>query len=138
MPGFDTVIDHLRLGDNVVWQVDSVFDYRMVVDPFVAQAGADGRKLVYVRFGRHEPLMDDSPEVITHHVDASMGFESFATEVNAIVEREGMRAFYVFDCLTDLLEYWYSDLMIGNFFKVTCPFLYELDTIAYFAPMSDS
>jgi len=133
MPGFDTVIDHLRLGDNVVWQVDSVFDYRMVVDPFVAQAGADGRKLVYVRFGRHEPLMDDSPEVITHHVDASMGFESFATEVNAIVEREGMRAFYVFDCLTDLLEYWYSDLMIGNFFKVTCPFLYELDTIAYFA-----
>jgi len=23
--------------------------------------------------------------------------------------------------------------MIGNFFKVTCPFLFELDTIAYFA-----
>lgn len=133
MPGFDTVIDHLRLGDNVVWQVDSVFDYRMVVDPFVAQAKADGRKLVYVRFGRHEPLMDDTPEVITYHLDASLGFETIATEVHNLVEREGLQAFYVFDCLTDLLEYWYSDLMIGNFFKVTCPFLYELDTIAYFA-----
>ncbi|MBT7122656.1 MAG: pyruvate kinase, partial [Clostridia bacterium] len=40
---------------------------------------------------------------------------------------------YVFDCLTDLAKHWYSDLMIGNFFKVTCPFLYQLDTIAYFA-----
>ena len=49
MPGFDTVIDHLRLGDNVVWQVDSVFDYRMVVDPFVAQARADGRFQNYSR-----------------------------------------------------------------------------------------
>nr|HPN73644.1 PEP/pyruvate-binding domain-containing protein [Candidatus Omnitrophota bacterium] len=25
------------------------------------------------------------------------------------------------------------DLMIGNFFMVTCPYLYELDTVAYFA-----
>jgi hypothetical protein len=49
------------------------------------------------------------------------------------VEREGKKAFYVFDCLTDLLQYWNSDLMIGNFFMVSCPFLYELDTIAYFA-----
>jgi len=49
------------------------------------------------------------------------------------VEKEGLRAFYVFDCLTDLLPYWHSDLMIGNFFKVTCPYLYELDTVAYFA-----
>ena len=42
---------------------------------------------------------------------------------------------YVFDCLTDLLKHWHSDLMIGNFFKATCPYLYELDTIAYFAIM---
>ncbi|NMB79234.1 MAG: pyruvate kinase, partial [Methanomicrobiales archaeon] len=47
-------------------------------------------------------------------------------------------AFYIFDCLTDLLQYWYSDLMIGNFFRVTCPFLYELDTIAYFAIMRNA
>ena len=26
--GFDHVIDHLRLGDNVVWQVDSISGYK--------------------------------------------------------------------------------------------------------------
>jgi hypothetical protein len=68
-----------------------------------------------------------------YKVDASEGFESFATKVHNIIEHEGLKAFYVFDCLSDLLEFWYSDLMIGNFFRVTCPFLYKLDTIAYFA-----
>ena len=45
----------------------------------------------------------------------------------------GLDAFYVFDSLTFLLQTWHSDLMIGNFFQVTCPYLYELNTIAYFA-----
>lgn len=26
---------------------------------------------------------------------------------------------------------WYTDLMMGNFFRVTCPYLFELDTVAY-------
>ncbi|NLT53302.1 MAG: pyruvate kinase [Actinomycetales bacterium] len=133
LTGFDRVIDDLRLGDNVVWQVDSILDYRRMVDPYVARAKAEGRRLVYVRFGDHEPVVDDDPRVVVHRADPTQGFEHFATEVHNLVAGEGKRAFYVFDRLTDLLPYWYSDLMIGNFFKVTCPFLYELDTIAYFA-----
>jgi hypothetical protein len=27
--------------------------------------------------------------------------------------------------------------MVGNFFRVTCPYLYELDTVAYFALFRD-
>ncbi len=131
--GFDQVIEGLRLGDNVVWQVDSVDGYRQMVEPFVRQARADGRRLVYVRFGRHEPLVDAGPGAVTYRVDPTQGFESFAMAVRDLAEREGLQAFYVFDCLTDLLEHWHSDLMIGNFFKITCPYLYELDTIAYFA-----
>ncbi|MGE5495447.1 MAG: PEP/pyruvate-binding domain-containing protein [Burkholderiales bacterium] len=131
LKGFDKVIDDLRLGDNVVWQVDSVSDYRSMALSFAGQAIADGRRLVYVRFGDHEPLLENGAKV--YRVDASRGFESFATEIHNIVSREGKKAFYVFDCLTDLLKYWYSDLMIGNFFKVTCPYLYELDTVAYFS-----
>jgi hypothetical protein len=133
LKGFDQVIDNLRWGDNVVWQVDSISDYKKMVEPYVCQAKLDKRRLVYVRFGRHEPIVDDSPDVTTYFFDAKKGFESFATEVHDMVEREGLKVFYIFDCLTDLLKYWYSDLMIGNFFKVTCPFLYELDTIAYFS-----
>jgi len=138
LSGFDRVIDGLRLGDNVVWQVDSIPDYRRMVEPYVFQALQDGRRLVYVRFGSHEPLVEEGPQIQVYHVDPTLGFEHFATEVHTLVEREGKKAFYVFDCLTDLLQYWYSDLMIGNFFMVTCPYLYELDTIAYFAIMRNA
>ncbi len=133
LKGFDEVIDHLRLGDNVVWQVNSVEDYKKLVDPFVAQARLDKRRLVYIRFGNHEQLLEEDQDVKIYSIDSSKGFESFATEVHNLITDEGKKVFYVFDCLTDLLIYWHSDLMIGNFFKVTCPYLYELDTVAYFA-----
>ncbi|MDF1494041.1 PEP/pyruvate-binding domain-containing protein [Caproiciproducens sp. CPB-2] len=133
--GFDRVIDSLRLGDNVVWQVDTAADYRKMAEPFAAQAKRDHRKLIYVRFAGHEPILQDSPDIRLYRIEAQKGFESFVAEVYSLVKQEGRKAFYVFDCLTDLLEYWHSDLMIENFFKVTCPFLYELDTVAYFAIM---
>lgn len=131
--GVDGIIDYFRLGDNVVWQVDSAADYRVMVESFVKQALADGRNPIYVRFGNHEPLLGDSDSIKIYKIDAGKGFESFAMAVHQLIENEGKRAFYVFDCLTDLLEYWKSDLMIANFFKVTCPYLFKLETVAYFA-----
>jgi len=133
LSGFDQAIDMLRLGDNVVWQVQSIQDYLQVVSPYIRKAKEDGRRLVYFRFGSHEPLMAEDEPSALYRMDASEGFESFATKIHNIIEQEGFKAFYVFDCLSDLLEFWYSDLMIGNFFRVTCPFLYQLDTVAYFA-----
>jgi len=133
LSGFDQVIDMLRLGDNVVWQVQSIQDYHQVVSPYIRKAKEDGRRLVYFRFGSHEPLMAEDEPSALYRMNASEGFESFATKIHHIIEQEGFKVFYVFDCLSDLLEFWYSDLMIGNFFRVTCPFLYQLDTIAYFA-----
>lgn len=131
--GFDTAIDMLRLGDNVVWQVQSLDDYRQVLERYITQAKCDQRRLVYFRFGSHEPLMSHDESSVVYTIDASEGFESFTTKIYSLIEQEGKRAFYVFDCLSDLLQFWYSDLMIGNFFRVTCPFLFQLDTIAYFA-----
>lgn len=137
LKGFDQVIDHLRFGDNVVWQVDSVADYKKMVIPFVEHTRAENMSLVYIRFANHEPLLDSSLDIKTYHVDARKGFEGFATEIHNIIKAEGKGVFYVFDCLTDLLAYWHSDLMIGNFFKATCPYLYELDTVAYFSIIRD-
>lgn len=102
------------------------------------QALKDTRNVIYIRFGTHEPIILENSNVTLINVDAEKGFEYFASTIHSIIENEGKRAFYVFDCLTDLLKYWYSDLMIGNFFKVTCPFLYELETVAYFALIRDS
>ena len=133
LAGVDQAIDKLRLGDNVVWQVNAVANYKAMVEPYVREALRAGRKLIYVRFGSHEPLLAPGEGIVVRELEPSRGFESFATAVHMLVEQEGKRAFYVFDCLTDLLAYWHSDLMIGNFFKVACPYLYEFDTIAYFA-----
>ena len=38
----------------------------------------------------------------------------------------------MFDCLSELQVAWAADLMMGNFFCVTCPFLFILDTVAMF------
>jgi len=133
MPGLDQAIDLLRLGDNVVWQVQSIDDYLKVLRPYIQQAKKDERRLVYFRFGNHAPLMTDNEPSVTYNFDTSEGFELFALKVHDIIAKEGLKAFYVFDCLSDLLESWCSDMMVGNFFRITCPFLFILDTIAYFA-----
>ncbi len=129
----DSVINHLREGDNVVFQVDSVADFQQFVTPYVEQALREERDVVYMRFADHKPLVAPDCGVKTYTLDAHAGFETFSSQVHRIISDHGKGAYYVFDCLSDLLSAWASDLMIGNFFVITCPYLYELDTITYFA-----
>jgi hypothetical protein len=129
----DAIIDHLRKGDNVVWQVDSIDDYERLTALFVKSALSDNKRVVYMRFARHLPLLEERGNVKTYHLNVDNGFESFSSQVHDIITREGKEIYYVFDCLSDLLHVWATDLMIGNFFFITCPYLYELNTIAYFA-----
>lgn len=67
--GLDQVIDKLRLGDNVVWQVDSLEDYRKIVNPYMKQALKDTRNVIYIRFGTHEPIILENSNVILINVD---------------------------------------------------------------------
>jgi hypothetical protein len=131
--GLDKVITGLQLGDNVVWQIDSISDYTEFVDPFVKKALEENRRLVYIRFANHKPLLKKEKGITVYELNATEGFESFSAQINSIAKKEGEGVFYVFDCLSDLLSAWSNDLMIGNFFKITCPFLFELNTIAYFS-----
>jgi len=136
--GLDSVITGLQLGDNVVWQIDSIEDYAYFVAPFVRQALEDKRRIVYIRFAGHKPLLEKRDRAIVYKLDPSAGFETFSAQINDIIRKEGEGVFYVFDCLSDLLSAWSNDLMIGNFFKITCPFLYELNTVTYFALLRNS
>lgn len=138
LASLDRVVEGLRPGDNVVWQVDSVEDYAPFVGPFVADALAAGKRLVYFRFARHAPLVEEGAGAEVHRLSPAVGFESFTTSIHQVIEEAGPGAYYVFDCLSDLAADWYSDLMLGNFFMVTCPYLYELDTVTYFALLRDS
>ncbi|MBN1663962.1 MAG: PEP/pyruvate-binding domain-containing protein [Deltaproteobacteria bacterium] len=133
MKGLDKILNYLQMGDNVVFQVDSVDDYRTFVKPYMATALKQGRRIVYMRFANHPPVIDANGKVVVYKLNANVGFESFSTQVHNIVRQEGRDVFYVFDCLSDLLYSWATDLMIGNFFVITCPYLFELNTVAYFS-----
>jgi hypothetical protein len=132
--GLDETVNHLRLGDNVVWQIDDIRDYKHFVTLLVQKALEDKRNIIYIRFADHEPLVSAKGVKIIN-IDAKSGFESFSTQIHNIIKEEGVGAFYVFDCLSYLVEAWASDLMIGNFFMITCPYLFELNTVTYFALM---
>ncbi len=133
LPGLDQVLKGLLAGDNVVWQVDTVEEYQALVTPFVHAAVRNGKKLVYFRFARHEPLVLAEDGVAVHELDPEQGFENFIAAIHSVIEEAGNGAFYVFDCLSRLAADWYSDQMLASFFRLTCPYLFDLETIAYFA-----
>jgi pyruvate,water dikinase len=133
LPALDRILEGLLAGDNVVWQVASIDDYLPFVRPYCEEALRQHRKLIYFHFERHDELISPDPRIETHRLDPASGFETLTAEIHRVIARAGYGAFYLFDCLSDLAADWYSDMMLGNFFKVTCPYLRELNTIAYFA-----
>ncbi|MCU0848759.1 MAG: PEP/pyruvate-binding domain-containing protein [Spirochaetes bacterium] len=134
----DATLNDLQLGDNVVWQVESIEDYKIFVSPYILHAIKENRRIIYMRFANHEPLLQKNSSIAVYELNAQSGFELFSKQVFEIIKEMGEEAFYVFDCLSDLLSAWATDLMIGNFFVITCPHLYELRTLAYFAIMRNS
>jgi len=117
--------------------VDGVDDYVPFVDPFVREALARGKRLVYFRFARHAELVPAGIGAEVHSLRPEVGFETFTAQIHKVIEEAGRGTYYVFDCLSDLAADWYSDLMLGNFFMVTCPYLYDLETVTFFALFRD-
>jgi len=58
--GLDEILSYLQMGDNVVLQVDDIEDYKKFVDPYVKTALAKNRRLVYMRFANHAPVLEDN------------------------------------------------------------------------------
>ncbi len=133
LPSLDQVLKGLLPGDNVVWQVDAVDEYQAFVSPFAQAALHNGKKLIYFRFARHEPLLSADSGAEMHELDPEQGFENFVAAIHAVIEKTGPGAFYVFDCLSRLAVDWCSDQMLANFFMLTCPYLFDLETVTYFA-----
>lgn len=132
LPQVDEILDHIRIGDNVVWQVTDVEEFRYFAELFARQAVKDGRNVIYIRFAQHAPVLKDLTGITVREFDPDDGFETFTVGIHEEITRQGKEAFYVFDCLSELQSVWYTDLMMGNFFRVTCPYLFLMDTVAYF------
>lgn len=129
----DEILQGIFAGDNVVWQIENIGDQVPFVHAFCRCAHLDGKKLVYFRFASHEQLVPDRFKPEVHSLNAKAGFEQFITKILDIIKESGKGSCYVFDCLSGLADDWYSDRLLGNFFKLACPYLYAKDTVAYFA-----
>lgn len=133
LPGLDRALRGLIPGDNIVWQIDCLEDYVPFVQPYCQSACERGRRLVYLRFADHEPLLPAGQDVDVHALDPRTGFEAFIAGIHQVIGESGRGTWYLFDCLSDLAVAWRSDTMLGNFFLLTCPYLYDVEAIAYFA-----
>ncbi|TAH45009.1 MAG: pyruvate, phosphate dikinase [Betaproteobacteria bacterium] len=132
LPGLDAVLRGVQRGDNIVWQIQSLDEYLALVQPYARAARTQRRRLIYFRFASHAPLLDAEEGVEIHHPQPQDGFDAFVDQVHSVIEAAGRETMYVFDCLSELAEAWQSDRMMGNFFRLTCPRLFDLDTVTYF------
>ncbi|MBN1797683.1 MAG: PEP/pyruvate-binding domain-containing protein [Spirochaetales bacterium] len=129
----DRVFQGVHPGDNIVFQVDSIEDYIPFVHPFCIEATGEKRELIYFRFADHPWLLPENVNAHIYELNPNDGFENFISAIFDVIEKFGKGACYVFDSLSDLVADWYSDRMLGNFFMLTCPYLYDFETATYFA-----
>lgn len=137
LPGLDAVVHGIEPGDNIVWEIDNIADYQELVVPYAAAARAGQRPLVYFRFAEHPALLSPEAGAEEHDFDPAEGFESFVRRVHQVIEEKGRGAIYVFDCISHLAATWGSDQSLGNFFVLTCPRLWDLETVTYFGLYRD-
>jgi len=132
IPGLDRLLRQLVAGDNVVWQVDAIEHFAPFVPPFCRHALARGKRIVYFRFADHAPLVPAELPATVCQLDTARGFEQLLTEIHRVLGESGREACFVFDCLSMLADAWLSDRMLGNFFRLTCPYVLDLESLAYF------
>ena len=93
---FDQIVDHVRLGDNVIMQVSKLDDFKKVAIPFVRQAIQDERDVYYIRFSNHSPFFEKQNGLTICELNPGEGFEKFTTDVHKIIEKAGKDAFSCF------------------------------------------
>ena len=83
----DTALDNIRLGDNVVWRVSDLSEFKLFMEPYIKQAIEDKRNIIYFRFASHEPLLEESPYIKKIDVRLSHRFETFTVDIHNEIER---------------------------------------------------
>ncbi len=104
LDALDSLLGEVRPGDNIVWLVPSVREYRAFVKPFVGHAAEEGFKLVYVSI---DGSLGDMMRRGAKTFDASFGsIQELTRGINALIDEEGMGTHYVFDSLSLLKSQW--------------------------------
>ncbi|MBN1369126.1 MAG: hypothetical protein JW954_02670 [Dehalococcoidaceae bacterium] len=129
----DELLQGLRPGDNVVWQVDRMEEFLQFAGRFGRGAAEKGLECVYLRFAPHPPVLEPFEGLVVVALDPEAGFDVFTRKVHEVIESKGKEAYYVFDNLSSLVEFWATDELLADFYQITCPYIYELGGVAYFA-----
>ena len=129
----DGILQGILPGDNIVFQVEEIDDFKIFVNRFCYNANEEKKDLIYCRFAQHDFLIPEDVKATVYKLNPKKGFDFFLSEIIGLIEMHGTGACYVFDSLSDLTVDWYSDVMLGNFFMLVCPYLYVFKTVAYFA-----
>ncbi len=82
LPAMDELLNYIRMGDNVVWSVSDLEDFKFFAVPFAEQAVRDGRNLIYMRFADHEPILTPRPGLKICEFDPDKGFEAFTVDIH--------------------------------------------------------
>ena len=131
LPGLDTALQNIRLGDSVLWQISKIDDYLTFVEPLADKAISLGKNIIYFRFAEHAPLLTERPGLRIIQLDPDLGFETFTVAVNKMIEQEHQGTYYIFDCLSELQSVWAADFMMRNFLMAICPSIKEYHCLAY-------
>ncbi len=150
---FDKSIDMLRLGDSIVCQVGTIYDFKKFVNPFVSKAKSENRNIIYFRFSNKKSIIDNMinyefdddlntqavidnlSNIKVYELDPNIGFNYFTTKICEVIKSEKEESFYIFDNLTCLQKIWNSDNMISNFFIVISSYLHKFNTVSCFSIM---
>lgn len=129
----DGIIEHVRLGDNIVWLVSSREQYDYFAARFVGHCVDESMELFYVHF---DDRIDYSTLGAARHMNV-VDIDPLADRQVALdilqecVPVQPAATHYLFDNLSVLAESWGDDELV-EFFQHVCPRLFELDAVAYF------
>jgi len=133
LPGLDGILQNVRQGESVVWQISDGEDYAYFARHFADQAIKEGRNVIYFRFSDYPALLQKQEGLKIIRMDLNSGFEKFTVSIYKVISKQDPGTFYVFDCMSQLQTVWAADFMMRNFFKAICPALKEMKGTGYFS-----
>jgi pyruvate, water dikinase len=131
--GLDKLFQNIRYGENIVWQITDIKDYKFFADRFVNQAISEGKNALYFHFGNSRELLEPREGLRTIEMDVNTGFEAFTVKAYNEIQKENPGTYYVFDCISNLQTVWAADFMMRNFYRAICSAIKEVKGVVYFS-----
>ncbi|MGQ9688224.1 MAG: hypothetical protein ACUVXF_05475 [Desulfobaccales bacterium] len=111
----------LFISDNVLWYDDTGSLAAVFCLNFIQVSQALNKPFIYVSFDRSPKNLLDKPRDPDRFLEALYG-------LHGNLQGDGR---FIFESLTGMQELWGSEDWVFGFYTHSCPWLYELNTVAY-------